>query len=58
MIINSNEGYISSINCINLVGEMDEHFTRSQADEFIKKMIQKMWLSSVVNIIFIILELY
>ncbi|KAK0090446.1 hypothetical protein PV325_000110 [Microctonus aethiopoides] len=47
MIINSDEGYISSINCINLVGEMEEHFTRSQADEFIKKMTQKMWLSQV-----------
>ncbi|KAK0162645.1 hypothetical protein PV327_006407 [Microctonus hyperodae] len=47
MIVNSNEGCISSINCINLVGEMEEQFTRSQADEFIKKMIQRMWLSQV-----------
>lgn len=52
-IITSDYGYLSSNNCINMVGEMKEKLSRSGADKFIHEMAARKWLH--LNVIIFLL---
>ncbi|XP_014213566.1 non-structural maintenance of chromosomes element 1 homolog [Copidosoma floridanum] len=43
-IINSEDGYISSTECLNLTGTLDMKFSLSEADKFLKKVAAHKWL--------------